>query len=156
MTSRDGGAPRDRRTPPPSSPAVRRNMRANRSESDVERRLRSALHREGLRFRKNTTAVPGLRARPDIVFSRARIAVFVDGCFWHRCPVHATAPRANARWWDAKLDENVRRDRRSDRALREAGWTVLRVWEHEQLSNMVALVRIVLAGAEVPPRKDGN
>lgn len=156
MSPCDGEAPRGRRTPPPSSPAVSRNMRANRSESDVERRLRSALHREGLRFRKNTTTVPGLRARPDIVFSRTRIAVFVDGCFWHRCPIHATTPRANAEWWDAKLDENVRRDRRSDSALREAGWTVLRVWEHEQLSNMVALVRIVLAGADVPRTKDRN
>jgi DNA mismatch endonuclease (patch repair protein) len=138
---------RSGRTPPPSSPAVSRNMRANHSESKVERQLRSALFKTGLRFRKNTLVVRGLRARPDIVFAGARIAVFVDGCFWHRCPVHATSPRANAGWWNEKLEENVRRDRRQDRELREAGWTVLRVWEHEQISDMVAVVHAALAKA---------
>ena len=93
------------RRPPPSSPAVSRNMRANRSESDIERRLRGALHREGLRFRKHVTVVPGLRARPDIAFPRPRVAVFVDGCFWHRCPMHGTDPRAHEEWWRTKLDE---------------------------------------------------
>jgi DNA mismatch endonuclease (patch repair protein) len=67
----------------------------------------------------------------DIVFGPARIAVFVDGCFWHRCPVHSTSPKANGDWWRAKLDANVERDRRADAVLRMRGWTVIRVWEHE-------------------------
>ena len=80
------------------------------------------------------------------MFTRARVAVFVDGCFWHRCPEHATDPCANAAWWRAKLDANVARDRRNDNALRTAGWTVLRFWEHEPVSEIAddierALVR---------------
>jgi DNA mismatch endonuclease (patch repair protein) len=74
---------------------------------------------------------PDLRTTVDIVFGSARIAVFVDGCFWHRCPVHSTAPKSNAEWWDKKLSANVARDRRMEAALKERGWTVIRVWEHE-------------------------
>jgi len=69
--------------------------------------------------------------RTDIVFPRARIAVFSDGCFWHACPEHGTSPRSNPDYWAPKLSRNVERDRRVDQALREAGWTVVRVWEHE-------------------------
>jgi DNA mismatch endonuclease (patch repair protein) len=75
--------------------------------------------------------VPGLRCRPDIIFSKARVAVFVDGCFWHQCPHHKTDPRTNSGYWSAKLDRNVARDRRNDAALEAAGWLVVRVWEHE-------------------------
>ena len=71
------------------------------------------------------------RTRPDIVFTRVRVAVFVDGCFWHRCPDHETFPKTNAEWWGEKLDKNVRRDRAIDEALTSAGWTVIRIWEHE-------------------------
>src|SRR5690606_9690758 len=72
-----------------------------------------------------------IRTRPDIVFPRARVAVFVDGCFWHCCPEHATYPRSNARAWREKLRKNVLRDRETDRLLSDAGWVVVRVWEHE-------------------------
>ena len=76
--------------------------------------------------------VGGVRARPDVVFTRQRIAVFVDGCFWHSYPNQGSSPRSNAAYWSPKLARNVERDRRIDEALREAGWTVVRVWEHEQ------------------------
>jgi DNA mismatch endonuclease (patch repair protein) len=72
-----------------------------------------------------------MRTRADLVFQGAKIAVFVDGCFWHSCPLHATAPNANASWWREKLKQNRLRDRRVDAQLKEAGWRVIRVWEHE-------------------------
>ncbi|MFV2105893.1 very short patch repair endonuclease [Micromonospora sp. LOL_015] len=90
--------------------------------------LRRELHRRGLRFRIHDARLPG---RPDVVFTRARLAVFVDGCFWHRCPEHGTLPRNNRDWWQAKLDRNVARDRAKDAALADLGWAVLHVWEHE-------------------------
>ena len=90
--------------------------------------LRRELHRRGLRYRVN---VQNLAGRPDIALTRAKVAVFVDGCFWHCCPEHAVAPKSNAEWWRSKLDANVVRDRRNDAKLRESSWIVLRAWEHE-------------------------
>lgn len=90
--------------------------------------IRHELHRRGLRYRVNVASLPG---RPDIVLTRARIAIFVDGCFWHGCPEHAVAPKSNAEWWRSKLEANVARDRRDAARLHEAGWTVVRAWEHE-------------------------
>lgn len=112
---------------------ARRTMEANRrSDTSVELRLRSVLHGKGLRFRKDLRFRAGERfVRPDIVFSRARLAVFVDGCYWHRCPAHATHPRSNARFWQQKFQRTVERDRADDAALVSDGWTVIRVWEHE-------------------------
>jgi DNA mismatch endonuclease (patch repair protein) len=75
--------------------------------------------------------VATVRSVPDIVFGPARVAVYVDGCFWHSCPMHATRPVHNAGWWEDKLRRNVERDRATDRALIEAGWHVIRIWEHE-------------------------
>lgn len=120
-------------------------MQGNRSsETRPEVALRSELHRRGLRFRKHGHAVAGLRCRPDIIFSRARVAVFVDGCFWHQCPKHRTDPRTNSAYWAAKLDRNVARDRRNDAALEAAGWRVVRVWEHESPSRAADRVVAVL------------
>ena len=94
--------------------------------------LRSELHRRGLRFRKDLPVRASDRVvRPDVVFTRARLAVFVDGCFWHSCPVHGSQPRANPDYWRPKLARNVARDRAVDVALTHAGWQVLRAWEHE-------------------------
>jgi DNA mismatch endonuclease (patch repair protein) len=90
--------------------------------------LRRELHRRGLRFRVNHTGLPG---RPDVAFTRIRLAVFVDGCFWHMCPEHAVMPKNNAAWWREKLLRNVARDREKDAALTDMGWRVLHVWEHE-------------------------
>jgi len=123
-------------------------MRSNRSTGTVpEVRLRSALHRAGFRFRKNVRPVPALRCTADIVFPRERVAVFVDGCFWHSCPDHGTKPRTNGQWWDAKLSGTVARDATNRRVLEQMGWTVLRVWEHETVSDGVTIVRDALFSA---------
>ncbi|PQE01977.1 very short patch repair endonuclease [Mycobacterium sp. EPG1] len=115
--------------PAPLNEHVRRQMRKMpRSDTGVELALRRLLHRRGLRFRVNYRGLPGT---PDIAFTRARIAVFVDGCFWHRCAEHGTAPKNNAAWWAAKLDANVERDRRKDRDLIAMGWLPIHVWEHQ-------------------------
>jgi DNA mismatch endonuclease (patch repair protein) len=108
-------------------------MQSNRrTDTGPERLLRSALHRRGLRFRKDYRIdLPALRVHVDIAFTRQKLAVFVDGCFWHRCPEHATDPKANAAFWERKLQSNVERDRRVERALAGAGWRVIRSWEHE-------------------------
>ncbi len=118
-------------------------MRGNvRTGTRPELRIRSLLHRLGHRFRKDHAIVAGdVRVRPDIVFTRSRVAVFVDGCYWHRCPEHGTEPRANSGYWRAKLDGNVARDRRVTAALQAAGWTVLRIWEHEAPQDAVADIR---------------
>ena len=99
--------------------------------------VRRLLHAEGLRYRVNVP-VPGIPRRTiDIVFPKAKIAIFMDGCFWHGCPDHATRPKSNAEWWRVKLDKNMARDQETTEHLRTAGWTVLRYWEHE-VPNTVA------------------
>ncbi|MEJ7656965.1 MAG: very short patch repair endonuclease [Thermoleophilaceae bacterium] len=110
-----------------------KRMRRNRgTDSEPELRLRSVLHRHGHRFRTHLAIrTPDRLIRPDIVFTRARLAVFVDGCFWHCCPVHGNQPKANTDYWRPKLERNIARDRAVDRALTDAGWMVLRAWEHE-------------------------
>ena len=116
--------------PSATSPLFEARMkRQRRRDTAPEQALRSELWRRGLRYRVDV-AVFG-RRRVDIVFSRPRVAVFVDGCFWHGCPRHATSPKSNGAWWRDKLDKNVERDRTSDYELGAAGWRVLRVWEHE-------------------------
>ncbi len=118
--------------PAPSSAAARDRFRAQRRRDTApELALRRLLHARGLRYRVDTAPLPGVRRRADVVFTRARVAVFVDGCFWHSCPVHATHPKANADWWRTKLEATVCRDRDTDATLAAAGWCVVRVWEHE-------------------------
>ncbi|MDX3711249.1 very short patch repair endonuclease [Streptomyces europaeiscabiei] len=98
--------------------------------------VRRLLHASGLRYRVNVP-VPGMQRRTiDIFFGKAKIAIFMDGCFWHGCPEHATWPKANAEWWRNKLDKNVARDRETTEFLRSAGWTVLRFWEHESAKDV--------------------
>lgn len=111
-------------------------MRGNRStDTKPEVALRRELHRRGLRFRKHVSVVVGLRCRPDIVFPKARVAVECRGCFWHRCPVDAVLPKSNLDYWLPKLDRNVERDRRNEEALAAAGWTLVVVWEHDELTE---------------------
>lgn len=121
--------------PEPTSEAVSRRMRRNRkTDSRPEVAMRSALHARGLRFRKNhAVRAGGTLVRPDIVFTRVRLAVFIDGCFWHRCPSHGNVPRANSDYWGPKLDRNVRRDLLVTKALEGDGWRVMRFWEHEEV-----------------------
>lgn len=127
--------------PAASSPeALRRMQRQARRDTKPEMALRRELHRLGLRYRVDRAAIPGVRRRADVVFSRTRVAVFVDGCFWHGCPLHGTRPKANAAWWADKLDANRRRDRDTDARLRAAGWTPVRVWEHEEMRMAAAQI----------------
>jgi DNA mismatch endonuclease (patch repair protein) len=105
-------------------------QRTRRRDTPAELALRSVLHRRGYRFRVDHP-LPGLRRRADLVFPRERLAVFVDGCFWHACPEHASWPKTNADWWRAKIRGNVARDRDTDQRLVQLGWTVVRAWEHE-------------------------
>lgn len=106
-------------------------QRTRRRDTRAELLIRSAVHRRGLRYRVDTAPLAGMRRRADLIFPTERLAVFVDGCFWHGCPVHGTLPKANRQWWQDKLDANRQRDRDTDRRLAEAGWQVLRAWEHE-------------------------
>lgn len=102
--------------------------RVRGKHSSAERAFRSALHAEGLRFRLHRR-IEGVAV--DIVFPGSRVAVFIDGCFWHGCPKHATFPKTNTEYWLPKLAENTERDRRQTARIRAAGWRVFRVWEHE-------------------------
>ena len=112
-----------------------------RADTKVEVALRSALHARGLRFRKDLRVdAGGIRARPDIVFTRRRIAVFVDGCFWHCCPEHGREPTENTSYWSPKLLRNRERDLEQAQGLRADGWLVVRLWEHEPLGAMVESV----------------
>ena len=133
------------RHPRPLNEGRSNNMRAiRRTGTKPEVRLRAALHRLGYRFRKDYRVdLPSVRARPDIVFTRRKVAVFVDGCFWHCCPEHGRNPEINTWYWSPKLRRNVERDALVTSALQAAGWTVLRIWEHEDTEQ--ALTRITQA-----------
>lgn len=124
-------------------------MRANKRENTKpEVLLRSILHRRGLRFRKHLAIQgQGARVRPDIVFTRNRLAVFVDGCFWHGCPEHGTQPKHNAGYWVPKLRRNAERDRKVNDALRAEGWRVLRFWEHTSPEDAAVVVIATLGDA---------
>lgn len=126
----------------PSSPAVSARMsRQNSRDTAQEVAVRRLLHAAGMRYRVNLP-VPGMPRRTiDIVFTKAKVAIFLDGCFWHGCPEHATHPKANAEWWRSKLDKNIARDLETTEHLQAAGWTVLRYWEHEVPSVVAEEVR---------------
>jgi DNA mismatch endonuclease, patch repair protein len=127
--------------PTPSSPEASRRMAATRGTNNrVDRLLRSALHRRGLRFRIQQKLIPGSKRTVDIVFSRARLAIFVDGCFWHACPIHCSQPKSNAEWWARKIWQNVERDHDTNERLRALGWRVLRIWEHEDPTEAASRV----------------
>lgn len=128
--------------PTPTSEAASATGRANRrTDTRCEIDLRSALHRRGLRFRKDHLVCAGtLRVRPDVVFTRQLLAVFVDGCFWHCCPEHGQIPKSNREYWVPKLQANVDRDRLVDQALVSSGWLVIRIWEHMPPEEAAELV----------------
>ena len=131
--------------PSASSAVVRLRMRNTpRRDTPEELAIRSALHRLGFRFRVDATVMEGLRTRADLVFRTARVAVFVDGCFWHGCPQHGTWPKANADWWRAKIRDNRARDTRTNLALRRAGWLVIRIWAHRQPDDAAKQIAGVL------------
>jgi DNA mismatch endonuclease (patch repair protein) len=140
---------------PPSPPAVSvgrsRNMAAiKRTNTKPETRLRQVLHRRGYRFRKDLRIElrTGARARPDIVFNRWKVAVFIDGCFWHGCPDHGGRPSLNQSYWAPKLAANAARDAAQNEALQASGWHVIRIWEHVETEHAADLVAVVLADAK--------
>lgn len=125
--------------PRPLNATVSRQMSAMPvRNSSVEVALRRELHRLGIRYRIHLRSLPG---SPDIALTRAKIAVFVDGCFWHRCPDHGTAPKNNGAWWASKLEANVERDRRKDTELSALGWLSIHVWEHEDPVTAAEAIR---------------
>lgn len=131
-----------------STPEVGRRMRSNKGrDTKPELRLRRLLHAQGLRFRVQQRLLPGSRRTADLVFKGPKVAVFVDGCFWHGCPSHHRPSNTNATFWRDKVEENRARDRDTDRRLTEAGWRVVRVWEHEDVASAVERVtRAIHAG----------
>ncbi|HEY2062559.1 MAG TPA: very short patch repair endonuclease [Amycolatopsis sp.] len=138
-----------------STPAVRRSMQGNRSrDTSPELAVRRLVHAAGLRYRVDVRPVAALRRRADLVFTRAKVAVFVDGCFWHGCEEHYTEPATHRPYWAEKIGANRARDEDTTERLRAAGWAVLRVWEHE--APDAAAARVVAAVRTVEPQpKEG-
>jgi DNA mismatch endonuclease (patch repair protein) len=124
-----------------TSPAVRRVMQGNKSrDTKPEVAVRSAVHALGMRYRVSARPLAHLRRTADLVFRGARVAVFVDGCFWHGCPTHHATPKTNAGYWSAKIQGNKTRDRDTNERLRMEGWTVLRFWSHEEPMSVAAQI----------------
>ncbi|WP_181783491.1 very short patch repair endonuclease [Pseudonocardia pini] len=117
-------------------------MRSNRGrDTRPELALRRAVHALGLRYRVGARPLKGVRRTADLLFTRAKVAVFLDGCFWHGCPEHHTVAATNAEFWARKVSDNRRRDRDTDQRLAEAGWRSVRVWEHEDPAEAALRVR---------------
>jgi DNA mismatch endonuclease, patch repair protein len=146
--------PRECRVLVPSSAAAQAVMRGNKGrDSRPELRIRSILHKHGLRYRLGVwLLVGGRRVQPDLMFPTARVAVFVDGCFWHGCPIHGSRPRANSSYWWPKLDRNVERDRAATAALIEDGWQVFRFWEHEPPEVAATMIASAVRNCRHPER----
>lgn len=138
-------------SPTASSPAVAARMSRQVSrDTGCEIAVRRILHAQGLRYRVHYP-VPGMaRRKIDIAFQRAKVAVFLDGCFWHGCPQHATHPKANAEWWRNKLDNNMARDRATTEQLLSENWTVLRFWEHESAEDVARRITTAVAAKRNP------
>ncbi|WP_345799930.1 very short patch repair endonuclease [Microbacterium sp. AZCO] len=132
-----------------STPHTRRSMQGNRSKNTgPELAVRSLLHARGLRYRTHLRPEPALRRTADVVFTRRKVAVFIDGCYWHGCPEHFVMPKSNLEYWPAKIERNRERDRDTDAALRAAGWTVLRYWEHEPPAVVADDIEKVVHGGQ--------
>jgi DNA mismatch endonuclease, patch repair protein len=139
-------SPRQLPTSWASSEVVRRQMQANRSrDTQPELALRSRVHELGLRYRVAAKPLPSIRRTADLVFTRARVAVFLDGCFWHGCPDHHRPSQRNEEFWREKIARNRERDAETDKLLEEAGWTVVRIWEHEEPELAALKVRETVA-----------
>lgn len=128
-------------TEPPIDPSVSaRFSRTRGRDTKPELLVRRELHRLGHRYLVNYAPVPGLRRSADVVFTKRRVAIFVDGCFWHGCPDHFVPPKTRAEFWATKIAGNVARDVDTTRRLREEGWIVLRFWEHEPVETVVGAI----------------
>lgn len=137
--------------PPPSSAEVSVRMSRQKSrDTRAELALRRALHVRGLRYRLHARPLAGYRAQVDLVFGPSRVAVMVDGCFWHGCPEHGTSPKSNAEWWRAKINRNKERDLATTQALTAAGWMVIRIWEHEDAEQAAARIAVEVERRRLP------
>lgn len=133
-----------------SSQASRNVMLANKSrDTQPELAVRRILHAHGLRYRVDARPEQTLRRRADIVFTRKRIAIFIDGCFWHKCPDHYVAPKTNADFWRSKITSNARRDEETSEILEHCGWTVLRYWCHEDPKLVAAMIESIVRETRV-------
>jgi DNA mismatch endonuclease, patch repair protein len=130
--------------PPLTEEVALRMKRQLRRDTACEMKIRRVLHANGYRYRVDVRPEPDLRCRADILFTRRRIAVFIDGCFWHACPEHGSWPRNNAEWWRNKITRNAGRDRENNSALVKKGWSVVRIWEHEDPETAVRKVTQLL------------
>lgn len=135
-------APRHRKKDPvPTSAQVSARFARHPTRDTLpELGLRRALHQRGFRYRVDFPPLAGLRRRADIVFTRAQVAVYVDGCYWHGCPVHCKPSGRNVRWWRDKIEATGRRDSDTDAKLTEQGWIVVRIWSHMPVEDAVELV----------------
>jgi DNA mismatch endonuclease (patch repair protein) len=128
-------------------------MQSNKGrDTQPELALRSAAHALGLRYRVSVRPLRELRRTADLVFTKARVAVFLDGCFWHGCPDHHTVAATNAGFWAEKVESTRSRDRDTDRRLADAGWTSIRVWEHEDPMDAANRIQAVIASKNKQPR----
>jgi len=131
-------------------------MQSNKSrDTGPEIALRRELFRRGRRYRVDVAPLPGVRRTVDIVFPTARVAVLVDGCFWHGCPEHHRAPKTHVDFWEAKVQGNMARDRETTCLLEDAGWHVIRLWEHEPTEEMADIVEDALRRALEPLERFG-
>ncbi len=137
------------RLEPTSSDTSRRMGKVRQKGTDAEMALRREMHRIGLRYRIDYEVLRKPRRVADVAFPGRKIAVFVDGCFWHGCPEHATWPKRNAEFWRQKIEANRRRDMDTNDRLRSAGWTVLRFWSHESPAEAAKAVARVVAEADL-------
>ncbi|HMS47716.1 very short patch repair endonuclease [Candidatus Neomicrothrix sp.] len=130
-----------------SSEGVQRSMRSNRGrDTSPEMAVRRAVWARGMRYRVDTRPLPELNRRADLVFRQERVAVFVDGCYWHSCPIHATRPSTNSVFWALKLENTIARDLDTNQQLRAHGWDVLRFWEHEDVEAVADAVEQAVRG----------
>lgn len=130
-----------------SSPGVRKGMQGNkRRDTKPELALRRAVHARGLRYRVDARPLTSVRRTADLLFTRARVAVFLDGCFWHGCPDHHTVAKTNAQFWADKVQRNRERDAETDRLLADGGWEVVRIWEHENPAEAALRVEKTVKG----------
>jgi DNA mismatch endonuclease (patch repair protein) len=119
-----------------SSPAVRKSMVGNKSrDTKPELMVRRILHASGLRYKVHARPIKDWNRRADMVFPRAKIAIFINGCFWHGCPKHFSAPKTNSEYWASKIMRNVERDSETALRLKSEGWLVIAIWEHENLGK---------------------
>ena len=129
----------------PSELTRKRMIEQRTKDTGPELALRRELHRQGLRYRLHRHPLPEVRREADLIFPKRKVAVFVDGCFWHGCSRHRPPTKTNTAWWKKKIDGNRSRDRDTDRRLREAGWVSIRVWEHEDPVQAAERIRMAVA-----------